>query len=103
MAIIFANFENNPNGINEHTQMGFIAVYEVVKGYEAFRESNGRPGFERQVSVTQLVEFARKCNPITHTPQQIRNTIHASGKQFGLVQIGNAYFARINNCWIVLA
>lgn len=84
-------------------KLGFVAVYNPVTGYEAFRESNNRAGFDRQVSVTQMVKYARKCAPITLTPQQIRNTIHASGKQFGIVQIGIAIFKRINNCWIVLA
>lgn len=103
MAVIFANAENNPSSINARTQLGFIPVYEVVEGYEAFRHTNGNAGFDRVVSISQMVKFARKCLPIAHTPQQIRNTIRASGKQFGLMQIGNAFFKRINNDWVVLS
>ena len=82
---------------------GYIAVYEPTQAYKAFRYSNGNAGFERVVSVTQMVGFARKCVPVALTPQQIRSVIHSSGQQFKLVQIGSAFFKRIANEWVVLS
>lgn len=83
--------------------MGFVNTYGTVEGYEEFRYPCGRPGSGRVVSVTRMVALALRCKTVERlSPSQVRNTIRASGRQFGYVQIGRTIFKMVEGEWSVL-
>lgn len=82
--------------------MGFVNTYDTVEGYEEFRYPCGRPGSGRVISVTQMVNLALRRKTVERlSPSQVRNTIRASGRQFGYVQIGRIIFKMVGGEWIV--